>query len=321
MDINNLDGNFLIGDSIYIVGHKRPDLDAVVSAYAYQIYRHSRGDFNYVAITCDDVNPVTKWVFKRFNLELPMQIRDVSGKRIVLVDHTDPAQRADGWENAEIIEVVDHHNLKLETTVPPKITIRPYGSTSTLIGLKLMRVDITLQPEIAGLMLAAILDDTLALRSPITTYVDRSVAGQLGAMAGITDIASFARELFEHKDIWSQMKATDIIDTDIKDIDCGDKKVQISQVETMDNKKLANIKAKEIYRELESKQRKDPKDIRMVLLSDLLRGDCIAIVSGSKKGDLEKIFNTKIEENGTMYLPGVVSRKKHIVPPILEWYK
>ncbi|KKR06100.1 MAG: DHHA2 domain protein [candidate division WS6 bacterium GW2011_GWF2_39_15] len=317
MDINT--DNILIGDTIYISGHKKPDLDAVVSAYSYQIYRHARGDFNYIAIRSDDVNAVTKWIFNHFKLDIPMLIRDVSGKKLVLVDHTDPVQRPDGWERAEIIEVVDHHNLKLETTVPPKITIRPYGSTSTLVGQKLIQANVKIQPNVAGLMLAAIIDDTLALRSPITTYVDRSIAGQLSAIAGISDISSFARELFDHKDIWLKLKANQIINTDIKEFDANGTSVVITQVETMDNQKLSK-KEPELVLELKKLNRTQPKDIRIVMLTDLLRNDCIILADGNKAQDLEKIFGTQLEKGNRMYLPGVLSRKKQVLPPILDYY-
>ncbi|MBI2356830.1 DHH family phosphoesterase [Candidatus Dojkabacteria bacterium] len=317
MDIN-LD-NILIGDTIYIVGHKKPDLDAVVSAYSYQIYRHARGDFNYTAIRCDDINPLTKWAFAHFKLEVPMLMRDISGRKVVLVDHTDPVQRADGWEKAEIIEVVDHHNLKLETTIPPKITIRPYGSSTTLIGQKLIRSNVKIQPNVAGLMLSAILDDTLALRSPITTYVDRSVAGELSAIAGISDISSFARELFDNKDVWLKMKAAEIINADFKEFESGGVKFSITQVETMDNQKFGS-KEKEIISALKKANSQNPMNIRIVMLTDLIRNDCILLVDGDKVNDLEKIFNSKLENGNRMYLPGVLSRKKQLLPPILEYY-
>lgn len=317
MDINT--DNILIGDSVYIVGHKKPDVDAVVSAFSYQIYRHSRGDFNYTAIRCDDVNPLTKWLFEKFNLDLPMLIRDVSGKKIVLVDHTDPVQRADGWENAEIIEVVDHHNLKLETTVPPKITIRPYGSTTTLVAQKLIRANVKIQPNIAGLMLAAIIDDTLALRSPITTYIDRSVAGQLAAIAGISDISGFARDIFDHKDLWLDMKADEIINTDIKSYEQNGVSLVITQVETMDNQKLS-VKEAEILSEIKRANELQPVSMRLVMLTDLLRNDCILLAVGDRVTDLETIFGAKLENGYRMYLPGVLSRKKQLLPPILDYY-
>ncbi|HVX92659.1 MAG TPA: DHHA2 domain-containing protein [Candidatus Dojkabacteria bacterium] len=312
--------NILIGDTIYISGHKKPDLDAIVSAYTYQIYRHARGDFNYVAIRCDDVNPLTEWVFKHFNIELPMLMKNVEGRKIVLVDHTDPAQRPEGWEKAEIVEVLDHHNLKLETTVPAKITIRPYGSSSTLVAQKMLRSDSKIQPEIAGLLLAAILDDTLALRSPITTYIDKIIAGELAGVAGLSDINKFARELFDHKDIWDKLNANKIITTDMKSFDNAKCSLVISQVETMDREKLAN-KEKDIVKELEKINKTEEKDIRMVMITDILRNDCVILAVGKKVSDLEKIFETKLENGHRVYLPGVTSRKKDVVPPMLEYYK
>ena len=317
MDINT--DNILIGDSVYIVGHKKPDVDAVVSAFSYQIYRHSRGDFNYTAVRCDDVSPLTKWLFEKFNLDLPMLIRNVTGKKIVLVDHTDPVQRADGWENAEIIEVVDHHNLKLETTVPPKITIRPYGSTTTLVAQKLIRANVKIQPNIAGLMLAAIIDDTLALRSPITTYIDRSVAGQLAAIAGISDISGFARDIFDHKDLWLEMSADEIINTDRKSYEQNGLSLVITQVETMDNQKLS-MKEADILAEMDRMNTMNPVNMRLVMLTDLLRNDCILLAVGDRVKDLESIFHTTLVNNNRMYLPGVLSRKKQLLPPILDFY-
>lgn len=311
--------NILIGDSVYITGHIKPDVDAIVSAYAYQIYRHSRGDFNYVAIRCDEPNHVTTWLFKKFQTEMPMLVRDVSGRKIVLVDHTDPEQRPVGWDKADIIEVLDHHKLKLETSVPPKITIRPYGSTSTLIAKKMLDANIKITPELAALLLGAVLDDTLALRSPITTFQDKNIAGQLAAISGLNDISKFAREMFAQKDIWSKMKSDQIINTDTKAYDMNGTKVQISQVETMDNQDLYKRKGSEIQKVLKDINSKDEKDIRIVMLTDLIRNDCIMIVQGSKSNDLEKIFNVKVESN-TLLLPGVVSRKRQVEAPLIQYY-
>lgn len=311
--------NILIGDSVYITGHTRPDVDAVVSAYGYQIYRHSRGDFNYIAIRCDEVNPVTKWLFAHFKTDLPNLVSDVSGRKIVLVDHTDPEQRPKGWENADIIEVLDHHKLKLETSVPPKITIRPYGSTSTLVAKKMLDASIKLKPELAGLLLGALLDDTLALRSPITTYTDKMIAGQLGAISGLNDISKFARELFAQKDVWSKMKGEEIVNTDSKGYEMNRVKIQISQVETMDNIELIKKKGGEIIRAVDLINKKEPKDIRLIMLTDLIRNDCIVIAVGPRAMELEKVFNNKFE-GSQMYLPGVVSRKKQVEAPLIQYF-
>lgn len=312
------DKNILVGETVYIVGHEKPDLDSIASALGYQMYRHSQGDFNYIAIYCGDINPVTEWVFKKFKTQLPMQVPNVSGMQLVLVDHSDPESRPPGWENAKILEVLDHHKLKLETVDPPKITVRPYGSTATLVAQKMVRARLPIKPEIAGVLLAAILDDTLALRAPTTTQVDKSMAGELAIASSIGDLNSFARELFNQKDIWGTLSITDIIEMDMKDFDVNGKKLVISQVETMDNRKLEK-KELEIIEELNRMNEKEPVSLRMVMLTDLLRNDCILLVVGENLSILEDIFHAKLQEN-KMYLPGVLSRKKQILPPLLEMY-
>ncbi|MCC7289987.1 DHH family phosphoesterase, partial [bacterium] len=294
-------------------------VDSIVSAFAYQIYRHSKGDFNYKAIRCDETNDLTKWLFKKFNTEIPPLITNISNQQVVLVDHTDPQQRADGWESADIIEVLDHHKLNLETSIPPKITIRPYGSTSTLIAQKFLETSTNIKMELAGLMLGAILDDTLALRSPITTETDKVCAGKLSSISGLNDVSSFARELFSEKDKWKKMKAEDIIDSDTKSYLINGVSVQISQVETMDNQLLANSKGEKIHEILELQNNKDKKDLRIVMLTDLIRNDCILYAVGEKKELIEKIFNVKPSNEMYFILPGVLSRKRQVEAPLIQY--
>lgn len=311
--------NILIGESVYIVGHKKPDVDAIISAYAYQVYRHARGDFNYIAIRCDEPNSVTEWIFKETGFNMPRLVENVAGKKIVLVDHTDPEQRPNGWEKAEIIEVMDHHKLKLETSVPPKITIRPYGSTTTLVANKLLQTNVTIRPEFAQLMLSAILDDTLALRSPITTHIDKKVAGELSALSGISDVDDYAKKLFAKKDQWSKMSAEKIINTDIKSFEMGGVKMTITQAETMDNRKLSK-RVGELQKALDKYVKAEGLDLAVLLLTDLLREDAIVISAGEKAGDLQMIFNVQPEKDGSMIIPGMLSRKKQMVPPLVDFY-
>ncbi len=309
--------NILIGETIYIVGHKNPDVDSIVSAYAYQIYRHSQGDFNYIAIRCGKPNSPTKWLFEKFNLQIPPLVEDVSNMKIALVDHTEPSLRPNGWEKAKIVEVVDHHKLTLETAEPSKITIRPYGATATLVGQKLLRQKSLLKPEIAGLLLGAIIDDTLALRSPVTTQTDKEVAGELSTISGIGDISEFARDLFNKKDSWNKLKPREIILQDYKEYQIGKVTISISQVETMDNQKLLKI-SEDIFMELKKINLENPINYRFVMLTDLLRNDCILLCLGENPQAIEAIFNRSMEDSYKIHLPGVLSRKKQILPTLIE---
>lgn len=311
--------NIIVGEPVYIVGHRKPDVDAIVSAYAYQVYRHARGDFNYIAIRCDEVNPLTEWLFEETEHQLPPLVEDVSGRKLVLVDHTDPDQRAAGWENAEVIEVVDHHKLKLETSAPAKITVRPYGSTTTLIAEKLLRNSFYVSPKFAQLMLSAILDDTLALRSPITTYTDKTLAGKLAAMSGLEDMDAYAKKMFNKKDSWHTMKADKIVETDIKDFDFGSFKAQVSQVETLDSAKLSS-KLDDIQEYLNKKSSEGKYELMIVMITDIIKSEAQILAAGKRANDLEKIFNKNFE-NGIMVIPGMVSRKKDLIPHMVNFYK
>ena len=311
----------LIGEPIYIIGHKKPDVDAIISAYSYQVYRHTKGDFNYVAVRCDKPNHLTEWLFKEtgFSDQMPKLVRNIAGKKVVLVDHTDPSQRANGWQEAQIVEVFDHHKLKLETTTPPKITVKPYGSTTTIVADKLFNISATITPKFAQLMLSAIIDDTLALRSPITTYVDKIIAGKLAALTGLGDIDAYARKMFNKKDTWHRMASEKIVNTDVKEYTLGTTKVKISQVETLDNTRLTK-KIPEIRKYIKSVSEKDKLDLVIVMLTDVIENEAIIIVEGPKSKDLEKIFNKRLDDNNTMKIENMVSRKKQMVPPLTEFY-
>jgi manganese-dependent inorganic pyrophosphatase len=306
-------------DLIYIVGHTTPDLDAIVSAHAYQVYRHSQGDLKYFAVRCDEPNEVTKWAYKRWGLEMPTLVENISGKKVVLVDHTDPEQRPIGWENAEIIEVLDHHKLKIEKDSLPQLTIRQYGSTSTLVAQKMINKGVKLDSKLAGLMLSALLDDTLALRSPITTEIDKQIADYLAEEAGLTDISALVKEQFSQKDVWDQMSAEKACTADSKNYEIGDKKVRLTQIETMDNSRFTD-KIASYYNYLEGIRTAESIDVALVLITDLIRNDCLVVVSAGENEikDIESIFDTKINKENTMHLPGVVSRKRQVVPPLVQ---
>ncbi len=308
-----------IKENIYIVGHRRPDLDSIASAIGYQYFKQSKGYFNYHAIRCDKINPVTEWVLERFKVKTPPYIPDISGMTVVLVDHTYSQSRAKGWENANIIEVIDHHDVKLEDIIPKSITIRPCGSTSTLITEKMINTRVNIQSNVAAILLCAILDDTLGFKSPTTTQLDREMVTELAKISEIEDIEGLTKEIFTIKDVWSEIDARGIIEMDIKEVDINDKRVSISQVETLDREKLRE-KESEIFDELERIDDSNPLDLRIVMITDLTRGDCILLFTGKDKELLIKELGDKYE-NSRGYLSGIVSRKKQLLPLLTHMYE
>ena len=308
-----------IKEKIYIVGHRRPDLDSIACAIGYQYYKQSQGYFNYHAIRCDDINPLTEWVLEKFKVKTPPYIPDISGMTVVLVDHTYSQSRAKGWENANIIEVIDHHDVKLEDIIPGSITIRPCGSTSTLVAEKLLNANVSIQNDIASILLCAILDDTLGLKSPTTIELDREMVTELAKISKIEDIEALTKEIFTIKDIWDEIGGKEIIEMDMKEIEINDKRVSISQVETLDREKLRE-KESEILNELERIDDSNPYDLRIVMITDLTRGDCILLFTGKDKEILIKQLGNKYENNRG-YLSGIVSRKKQLLPLLTHMYE
>lgn len=303
-------------DSVYIVGHKRPDLDSIASAVGYQEYMNCKGFFNYYPIRCGEINPLTEWVFKKFNSKVPQYIPDISGMTIVLVDHTDPKQRPKGWEKANIIEVIDHHEPDMEGISPQKKNIKQCGATSTLIAQMMIEECYAISPNSAGILLSAILDDTLGLESPTTTNIDIEMAYSLADICNIENINEYSKELFSKKDIWSELSSREIIEMDMKEVDFSGKTVSISQVETLDDNK---IHIEEILEELKKIDIENPINLRIVMLTDLLNKECTLLVIGKDVSLFEKVLNKKIENN-IVILPNVVSRKGQILPIIERMY-
>ena len=306
-----------INQKIFIVGHTKPDLDAIASAVGYQEYKEGIGDLRYKAIRCDRVNSQTEWVFKECNTQLPLYVSDVSGMNVVLVDHTFPENRAKGWENANIIEVIDHHDVKLQDIIPQKITIRPCGSTSTLVSEKIFKSNVYISKNTASILLSAILDDTLGLKSPTTVKIDIDMTRKLNEICNISDLWEYSKLLFKKKDIWNQLSPRDIIEEDMRNVEFNGNWVSISQVETMNNREL---KKKEIIEELEKINITNPFNLRLVMLTDVFKNDCILLVVGNDIPLLARELNAEIVNN-TVYLPNVVSRKKQILPILEKIYK
>lgn len=303
-------------EHIYIVGHKRPDLDAIASAVGYQEYMNQKGFFNYYAIRCGEVNILTKWIFEKFNTKLPELIPNISGMNVILVDHSEPKQRPDGWNKANIIQVIDHHEPAVEDLKLRESNIQYCGATSSIITKMILDDSYIIPSNIAGILLSAILDDTLGLESPTTLDIDTETAYTLADICGIKDINTFSNEMFSKKDIWNELTPREIIETDMKEIEINERDISVSQVETMNN---VHLHIDNILDELIKINSENPFDLRIVMLTDLLNRKCILLVVGKDISLFEKVIGKKIINN-VVTLPNVVSRKKQIIPIIERMY-
>lgn len=244
----------------------------------------------------------------RYHLISPRQ------KKVILVDHNEKAQTVNGIEQAELLEIIDHHRLgDIQTGTPIFFKNEPVGSTSTIIANMYFDAGIRPTISIAGIMCAAILSDTLKFMSPTCTYTDRLTAERLAEIAGI-QIESFAAAMFKAGSTLKGRKVEDIVRGDLKDFRLGKLRVGIGQVYTQDNDTLERLKP-EIFNYMEQMTAQDGFGIVMLLVTDILSKSSDALVTGPDKDLVEQAFGVEIINN-SIHLEGVVSRKKQIIPKL-----
>ena len=238
-------------------------------------------------------------------------------KQIILVDHNEKSQAVQGMDGAEILEIIDHHRLGTVATAGPVFfRNQPLGSTSTIIYLMYLENHVTIDPTIAGLMCAAILSDTLMYRSPTCTAVDRKAGADLAQLAGINE-EEFAKEMFRAGSNLSSKSADEIIHQDFKKFTVDNQTIGIGQINSLSAEELEEIR-KKVLPALEKEMKQDGLDMIFFMLTNILKESSEVAFAGTKAGSiLENGFGVSAGRNSVM-LSGVVSRKKQLLPTIVE---
>ena len=242
-------------------------------------------------------------------------------RRIILVDHNEATQAVEGFDQAEILEIIDHHRIgSLETSGPVYFRNQPVGCTATIITQMYDENGVEIRPQIAGLLLAAILSDTLVFRSPTCTPVDVSAANRLAKIAGV-EIDAFASEMFEAGEKLDGKTAEEVFLQDFKVFMCGDIRFGVAQGSYMTRKNLLAAEALlQPYLE-EARNKQNVEDIYM-LLTDVPKEESVVISDGRYAAEvLADGFETQPAEDGSFTLPGVVSRKKQFIPALMTAYQ
>ncbi len=305
-------------DVIYVVGHKNPDTDSICSAIALSGLLNSLGLKSKPARQ-GEPNSETKFVLEKFEVDLPELVTEASGKRVFLVDHSEISQTLDNIDKAEIFGIVDHHKIGDITTPNPVYFIAlPYGCTSTIVALLYQYFGIEVPERIAGIMLCAILSDTVIFRSVTTTEKDREMAEKLAKIAGINDLESLGIQLFKEKSGITEKSTREIIVSDFKDFDFSGKKVGIGQVELV-SLSLIEDRKDEILRELRKMKDEEGYTAIYFMLTDIMKEGTELLVVSDSNEVVEKAFGKKVQ-NSSIYLEGVMSRKKQVVPPLEKAY-
>lgn len=303
-----------------MVGHKNPDTDSICSAIAYAYFRNKRvelGQLKGEAVPArqGELNPETKFVLEKFGFEPPELITDGTGKKVILVDHSEKAQSLDNIEKAEIIAIIDHHKIGDITTPNPIVFIAmPCGCTASIIKGLFEMYNIEIPPKIAGIMLASILSDTICFKSVTTTKKDIEAAKDLAKIAGIEDIEAFAMEMFKAKSDVAGKTPRELIFRDFKEFNMAGNVVAISQLELVSLDLVKDIKDS-LYEEM--KKIKEEKNYHsfLLMLTDIMKEGTELLVLTDNPKIIEKAFNKEVRER-SIWLEGVMSRKKQVVPPL-----
>ena len=242
-------------------------------------------------------------------------------RRIILVDHNEATQAVEGFDQAEILEIIDHHRIgSLETSGPVYFRNQPVGCTATIITQMYDENSVDIPPQIAGLLLAAILSDTLAFRSPTCTPVDENTAKRLAKIAGV-DIEEFSTEMFEAGEKLDGKTPEEVFLQDFKVFMCGDIRFGVAQGSYMTRKNLQAAQALlQPYLE-EARNKQNVEDLYM-LLTDVPKEESVVICTGRYAAEvLSNGFESQPAADGSWTLPGVVSRKKQFIPAMMSAYQ
>ncbi len=313
------DNSLNIMATIKVMGHCPPDTDSTCSPLVYAWFLKNIKGLDAEAVICGKLNKETEFVLNELKVPAPTQIESVTeGDKLVLVDTNNPEELISGWDKAEIIEIVDHHKLfGLKTASPATITIRTYGCVATVLWELMKEAHDKTPKEIAGLLLACILSDTLKFTSPTTTETDKKVAAELAIISGI-DVDTFATGMFEAKSNLDGMDAQDILSMDAKDFDFGGKIYKIAVLETT-NPSSALEKKVALLAQMTTIKADNALAGMFFFIVDILKSEAVLLTTTEEElVAAEKAFSATRDESKLLFLPGIVSRKKQIAPKIEE---
>jgi manganese-dependent inorganic pyrophosphatase len=236
-------------------------------------------------------------------------------RRVILVDHNEIAQSADGVEEASVIEIVDHHRIgDVQTAAPIAFLGMPVGATATIVATRFRELDVDPPRHVAGLLLSAVLTDTLLLKSPTTTDVDREISDWLGQLLDM-DPAQFAMDVFRARGTGATFSAEDVVCRDLKEYRIRDERIAIAQIETVDGAEVLAHRD-QIVAFMEDLSRLRGFDTVLLMVTDIVREGSELLVVGRRR-QVEKAFGTTFE-GGSAWFDGMLSRKKQVAPRLVE---
>lgn len=307
---------------ILVFGHKNPDNDAISAAvgYAYlknELAKRAGSDAVYEACRLGGLPPETEWILGENGIEAPRLIESLSeGQQVILVDHNETLQSADGLDAAEIVEIVDHHRLGgLVTAQPLRFNAKPVGSTAAIVAREFEIEGVELPRGIAALLLGAMLTDTVIMKSPTTTDFDRDIIARTAAAVGV-DPVEYGMSIFKCRSNPAELPIDKLVNADAKEFELKNgNKVYIGQFETVDLKAVLGREA-EIREAIKALVAEKGYQFVLFFATDILAEGSQFICEGDTQF-VSDVFGVNLNDGESAWMPGVLSRKKQVAAPIL----
>lgn len=300
----------------YAVGHKVPDSDSICSAIALSYLKTTLGEETLPA-RLGELSPETLFILDKFGFEQPELKLSYAGEEIYIVDHSDRIQGPDDIDDATVLGIIDHHKLgDITTSTPLECWIRPVGCTNTIIKMMYDFHRVEIPKNIAGAMMCAILSDTVIFKSPTCTTADIKCVEALAEIAGVEDFKALGMEMFTVKSAVEGTPIRDLIMRDFKDFNMHGKKIGIGQLEVINLAVFDDMK-EEFLADMVTLKAEGERHSVMLLLTDIMKeGSEVLVVSDNN--DLTDKAYGKQTVNGKVWIDGIMSRKKQVVPPLQD---
>lgn len=301
-----------------VLGHKNPDTDSIVSALsAANLYRGRGIDVKTGAQ--GKPAPETAFVLERFGLTAPEVVTSVAGEEVYLVDYSDLAQAPDDFAKCKLLGIIDHHKLgDVTSDSPVEVFIKPVGCSNTVIKELHDIYGVSIDPKLAGAMMCAILSDTVLFKSPTCTEADKKAVADLAKIAGVDNPLDIGMEMFKAKSNLAGASARDLIFRDFKDFDMSGNKVGIGQLELVSLSLITPELKAQLQDEL-NKVKAEGRHSAVLVITDIMKEGSELMMCSDNGELIAKALNTEVSDE--MWMPGVMSRKKQVVPNLEQAFK
>lgn len=304
-------------NKLLVFGHQNPDTDTITSAIAYANLLNKTG-LNAEPVALGEANEETQFALEYFGVKPLRVVTSVKDEvdTVALVDHNEAQQSVSDLKEVTVYSVVDHHRIaNFETANPLYYRAEPVGCTATILYKMYAEKQVEISSVIAGLMLSAIISDTLLFKSPTCTKEDEAVAKKLAEIANV-DLETYGLAMLKAGTNLSTKSTSELLNLDAKSFPMGSTTVRIAQVNTVDEKELLS-KQSELEKEMANENSNNNFDLFVLIITNILTSDSVVLAVGEPKEAVEKAFNVTLENNMAL-LKGVVSRKKQVVPQLTE---